>query len=189
MLEKIFKLSIYISAYIPIFMMIFLANLKSFSSKNISILWNKNPVLWWIFIVISILSLTPLLWWLYMLNRSYQTNSKEKIEINGADLKDADILNFFVTFIVPILSLDPTSLPSIVMNFFLLLIEAIYVINNNTIYNNILLILMGYHIYTFSDDNVVITRIPKDEVIFENIGAKQVGATNIYYIGKQNKVN
>lgn len=48
---------------------------------------------------------------------------------------------------------------------------------------------MGYHIYTFSDDNVVITRIPKDEVIFENIGAKQVGATNIYYIGKQNKVN
>ena len=70
------------------------------------------------------------------------------------------------------------------MNLFLLLIEAIYVVNNNSIYNNILLILMGYHIYTFSDDNVVITRIPKDEVIFENIGAKQVGSTNIYYIGK-----
>lgn len=189
MLGKIFKLTIYISAYIPIFIMIFLANLKSFSSKNISILWNKNPVLWLIFIVISILSLVFLLWWLYMLNKSYRTSSKEDIEINDADLKDADVLNFFVTFIVPILSLDPTSLPSIVMNLFLLLIEAIYVVNNNSIYNNILLILMGYHVYTFSDDNVVITRIPKDEVIFGNIGAKQFGSTNIYYIGKQSKVN
>ena len=189
MLGKIFKLSIYISAYIPIFIMIFLANLKSFSRENISILWNKNPTLWKTFIVISILSFIFLLLWLYILNKSYQTSSKEKVEINGTDLKDADVLNFFVTFIIPILSLDPTSLPSIVMNLFLLLIEAIYVVNNNSIYNNILLILMGYHIYTFSDDNVVITRIPKDEVIFENIGAKQVGSTNIYYIGKQNKVN
>lgn len=65
-----------------------------------------------------------------MLNKSYRTSSKEDIEINDADLKDADVLNFFVTFIVPILSLDPTSLPSIVMNLFLLLIEAIYVVSH-----------------------------------------------------------
>ena len=106
------------------------------------------------------------------------------IELKNSEIKDADILNFFVTFIVPIMSLKPDSLPSIVMNLMLLTIEAVYVISNNSIYNNILLMFMGYHIYTYTDDKVLISKIPKDEINLRNAGAKQFGTTNIYYVAR-----
>ncbi|WP_432739109.1 hypothetical protein [Ligilactobacillus agilis] len=184
MLEKFFKLSVYISAYIPIFVMIFLVNLRSFSSECIKNLWNKNPILWWALIIVSFLSFANLLLWLCMIKRSYRTSSKNMIELKNSEIKDADILNFFVTFIVPIMSLKPDSLPSIVMNLMLLTIEAVYVISNNSIYNNILLMFMGYHIYTYTDDKVLISKIPKDEINLRNAGAKQFGTTNIYYVAR-----
>ena len=45
-----------------------------------------------------------------------------------------------------------------------------------------MLILMGYHIYAFGNNNIVITRLSNSELVFNKRRAKQVGTTNIYYI-------
>ena len=92
------------------------------------------------------------------------------------------MLNFFVTYIIPILSLEPNSLPSIVMNLILIIIEGIYFVGNNAVCYNVMLILMGYHIYAFGNNNIVITRLSNSELVFNKRRAKQVGTTNIYYI-------
>ena len=60
----LFKGSVFISAYIPVFIMIFLNNLKSFKSEEIKRTWESNPSLWTILIVIGIISLLVLILWL-----------------------------------------------------------------------------------------------------------------------------
>ena len=70
------------------------------------------------------------------------------------------------------------------MNLILVIIEAIYVVSNNAVYYNVLLLLMGYHIYTFGDKKIMISKLKKSDIKFENRKPKQIGTTNIYYLGK-----
>lgn len=184
MISKFFKLSLFVSSYIPVFIMIFLANLKDFSIKSIRNLWSTNSVFWEMLIVITIFSFFMIFSWLSFMKKEYKESSKEGIAIDNLELKDSEILNFFVTFIIPILSLKPNSSPSIIMNLILVIIEAIYVVSNNAVYYNVLLLLMGYHIYTFGDKKIMISKLKKSDIKFENRKPKQIGTTNIYYLRK-----
>jgi len=178
---SIFKWVLYISSYIPICAMIFLKNLKSFSKKEIIKTWNSNVNFWIILIALSVLSFLVLIGWLILLKcLSKQRNSS--VEVKEYTLKDSEVLNFFVTYIIPILSLNPKSQPSVVMNMFLVIIEGIYFVNNNAVYYNVMLILMGYHIFSFDEENIIITRLSKADLVFDEKNAKQIGTTNIYYI-------
>ena len=42
----VFKWLIFISSYVPVFIMIFLKNLKKFSSSDIYSTWKLNPIFW-----------------------------------------------------------------------------------------------------------------------------------------------
>ena len=132
-------------------------------------------------IALSVLSFLVLIGWLILLKcLSKQRNSS--VEVKEYTLKDSEVLNFFVTYIIPILSLNPKSQPSVVMNMFLVIIEGIYFVNNNAVYYNVMLILMGYHIFSFDEENIIITRLSKADLVFDEKNAKQIGTTNIYYI-------
>ena len=180
MIGMIFKTILFFSSYVPIFLMIFLNNLKSFSSKSFQETWKENPTLWISMITISVVTLIVLFWWITFLKKESSDNSKQKYQLEDLKRYDSEVLNFFVTFIIPILSLNPESAPSIIMNLLLVIIEGVYYISNNALYFNVILIITGYHVYTFANDNIVISRKTEDQ-LFKNNEASQIGTTNIFY--------
>lgn len=180
MLGLIFKTILFFSSYIPIFVMIFLNNLGSFSNSSIKKTWNQNPRLWLSMIILSVITLIILFVWIKILKTEAADTTKQKYQLEDLKKYDSEVLNFFVTFIIPILSLKPESAPSIVMNLILIIIEGIYYISNNALYFNVILIILGYHVYTFSNDNIVISRKTKDQ-LFLSPEASQIGTTNIFY--------
>lgn len=177
----IFKWLIFISSYIPVFLMVFLNNLNSFSQCDIKKTWNINSTFWLILITVSILSIISLAVWLYLLKEESK-NKETSFKLDNIQAYDSEVLNYFVTFIIPVVSLKPESAPSIVMNFLLLCIEGIYFVGNNALHFNVLLIIFKYHIYTFGDNNIVVTRKRRSEILFNESRAKQIGTTNIYYL-------
>lgn len=177
----VFRWVLFISSYIPVFIMIFLANLNKFSLHELKKAWKLNPVFWWVLIILTVVSLIILIFWLYLLKKQAKLKNKS-VKVDNYVLKDSDVLNYFVTYIIPILSLKPDSLPSIIMNLMLIIIEGIYFVGNNAVYYNVMLIASGYHIYSFGNGNIIITRLSKQDLIFDKRDAKQIGTTNIYYI-------
>lgn len=181
-MEGLFKWTIFMSSYVPVFAMVFLNNLKSFSSMDIQRTWLANPVFWSLLVFISLFSLLVLFGWLHHLKNESKRKTQQ-FETGVLDSHDVEVLNFFVTFIVPIVSLKPSSWPSIAMNILLLVVEGIFFTKNNTLYFNVLLIVFGYHVYSFdSQKNIVITRKQKSDFDFIETKATQMGTTNIFYM-------
>ena len=189
MLSKIFKILLFWSSYIPIFIMVFLANLHDFSKASIRALLSANPALWIALVVISILSLTANDWWLSSMEVEFEESSKDPIDISTWKLESPNITNFLILCIVPVLTLKPESSPTIVMNLIIMLIMSVYAVRNNVGYYNFWLVLEGYHTYTF-DGKVIISKYKRGDLPFRNAEkAIQIGTTNVYYVGKVKKYN
>lgn len=132
-------------------------------------------------IIIGALSLVVLILWLYLMKKESEDKTQPKYALKNIKKYDSDILIYFLTSIVLILTLKPTSLPSIVMNMLLIVIEGIYFISNNVLYCNVLLIMMGYHIYSAEDETkIIITKKDKESLNF--LRCTQIGTSNIFYI-------
>lgn len=65
----VFKWLIFISSYVPVFIMIFLKSLKKFSSSDIYSTWKLNPIFWFLLLIISIVSIIILFCWLHFLKK------------------------------------------------------------------------------------------------------------------------
>ncbi|USS93691.1 hypothetical protein M8332_02235 [Fructilactobacillus ixorae] len=172
---------IFISSCIPIFIMIFLNNMDEFSLNSFKHTFELNMIFWISLLIISIISFFVLCLWIRSIKNTKKVRKNTTTVTNVRPI-DADIINYFVTFIIPILSLNPSSFPSIVMNFMLLFIEGLYLVSNNTVYYNVLFIMFGYHIYNFQKNNILITKKNIDFFNFEDVNAYQISTTNIYYI-------
>lgn len=181
-MEKLFKWTIFLSSYVPVFIMVFLNSLESFSMKSLKKTWQLNPLFWSSLVGVSVVSLIILFWWLHHLKKESESKT-QKFETGKLDSHDVEVLNFFVTFIVPIVSLKPASWPSIIMNILLLAVEGIFFTKNNTLYFNVLLIIFGFHIFSFDGQkNIVITRKQRGDFELEEAKATQMGTTNIFYM-------
>ena len=184
MLSKIFKMLLFWSSYIPIFIMVFLANLHDFSKASIRALLSANPALWIALVVIIILSLTANDWWLSSMEVEFEESSKDPIDISDWKLESPNVTNFLVLCTVPILTLKPESNPTVAMNLLIMLMVSVYAVWNNVGYYNFWLMFEGYHTYTFNG-KVVISKYKKEDMVFNNAEkAIQIGTTNVYFIGK-----
>ena len=69
------------------------------------------------------------------------------------------------------------------MNVLLLAVEGIFFTKNNTLYFNVLLIIFGFHVFSFDNQkNIVITRKQRGDFELEDTKATQMGTTNIFYM-------
>lgn len=137
--------------------------------------YNKFEVYWIILLVISCLSLAILI--LIWLN-----NAKKSDEIPG-ELKiiNTDILNYFVTYLTPLLSLDLSNKYSIVLNLILFIIIGIFHTKSDMLHYNILLVLMGYNIYSNEKQKIFISKY--DLLDFcENKNVYQIGSSKYFII-------
>ncbi|MCW4398088.1 hypothetical protein LDJ81_03455 [Lentilactobacillus parabuchneri] len=181
MIGILFRSIVFFSSYIPIFIMIFLKQMSDFSQKSFQKVWEYNSVFWIILVCLSIISLVCLFVWIHILKKS-KNSDKDKFPLENLKSYDAEVLNYFITFIIPILSLDVESWPSIVLNTLLLIIEGIYYVSNNAVYNNVILLACGYHIYTFNGNRMLISKKDKSELLFNKEKVNQIGTTNIFYL-------
>lgn len=185
-MNNVLKFVIFISSYIPIFVMVFLNNLKSFSKKEIYNTWESNRGLWICFLVISILSLVGLVLIILIMNKILKNGSEVEIKDKLKSV-DGETINYFFTFIIPIMSLKPSNGPSILLNLIFMLLEAVYFISNNKLQYNIFLLIFGYHVYSFGDDNILITKVRKSDLLASNSKVKQLGITEFYFYNYKNK--
>lgn len=176
----LFKGSVFVSSYIPAFIMIFLNNLKSFNKKDVENVWNSYKYFWISLIIIGFISLISLLIWLKLIQNEGQDQTQKKYKVHKIKKYDSEILGYFVTYIIPILSLNPASAPSIAMNLILIAIEGIYYISNNILYFNIIILILGFHLYSVDDDDfIIISKKEKAKIDLNEL--VQIGTTQILY--------
>lgn len=174
----------YISSYIPVFIMIFLKNMNSFSIRGLKECWLSNKIFWIVTSSILIIAFVILLLALvcYYIAAKSKKSKNSGVHIKNLKSMDENILNVFVTYIIPLLSLNINSMPSIAMNIFFVFIEGIFFISNNAIYYNIMLIIMGFHVFSFKQgESIIISRHKRDYIVNNDIQAYQSGTTNIYF--------
>lgn len=96
MLSKIFKILLFWSSYVPVFILVFLANLHDFSKDSVKALLSVNPGLWITLVVITILSSTASDWWLSSAEVDFKNRSKDPIDISNWKLESPGITNFLI---------------------------------------------------------------------------------------------
>ncbi|MFV8260039.1 hypothetical protein ACNNMU_01340 [Aerococcus viridans] len=176
-----FKISLFISSLFPLVIMIFLDNLESFDSENIYNLIRHHFVIWGFLGAIMLVSCWMLIKWLSELKNEYYRDGA-KYNLNNLESQDGEVLNYFATYLVPLISLNLESGPSILLNVLFLTVVGIYFVKNNTFYHNILLLVLGYHIYRDNRGNVLITKKNKYEIENKDMKADQFGTGDIFYI-------
>src|SRR5699024_10321048 len=106
------NICIYICNYIPLFLLIFLNEIKKAEDDHRSMysVVLEFKIYWVILLIVSVISITFLL-------LKWIRNAQSSDEIPG-ELKiiNTDILNYFVTYLIPLLSLDLANVYSISIN-------------------------------------------------------------------------
>ncbi|WP_206748192.1 hypothetical protein, partial [Staphylococcus pseudintermedius] len=61
-----------------------------------------------------------------------------KVELHELKLNEYEIINYFITYLIPILTLDPSRWTSILSNGILIILVGIYFVRNNLLSFNIM---------------------------------------------------
>ena len=173
-MEILFKICLYISNYIPLFFLVFIKQLEngypSITAKN---LFLEHSALWIILIAVSILSFLSLLKWLK------PQSSSEEIPCN-LETKNLDILNYFVTYLIPLLSLDVNNEYSLLLNFILFIIIGIYHVKSDSLEMNLVLLLLGYNVFIGNKGKVFITKLSIEYIYNNEPEVFQIGSTKFF---------
>lgn len=145
---------IYICNYIPLFLLIFLNEIRKAedNQKSITYVIFEFKIYWIILFLVSLVSVIFLICkWIKNAQASDENPGELKI-IN------TDILNYFVTYLIPLLSLDFSNIYSIFINFLIFIIIGIFHTKSDMLHYNLLLVLMGYNIYSNDKNKIFISK-------------------------------
>lgn len=185
-MSKLICFFMYLSAASPLSILIICNNLDSLSRKSIINLYDAHKIQFIVLLVIFFIGIIFIFIFLNMIHFVTKNInlSESKKYIENLQLEDTNILNFFVTFLIPLLSYNMDNYPSILVNIILFIIEMIYVISNKVIYNNIWFIIFHYHIFSFEnntyDTKYIISKCSKKEIMSSDISIVPIGGTNWY---------
>lgn len=137
MLRKYIRLILFFSSYTPLFLIFGIQYPRSIAAYILLLLG-----------VVSILILRQVL----NLTRNLEP---EPVYVTQVSYKDGEAMSYIVTYIIPFLGVNFTSMRNCISLIIMFLILAILYINSNLIYTNPLLNLCGYHIYELEVKNSV----------------------------------
>ncbi|MHC0552096.1 hypothetical protein [Salinicoccus sp. CNSTN-B1] len=170
----IFKWSMYISSYVPLFILIYLKQAELHDISLLSV-WSLNICFWTICITLSVLGLIIFFNWLW----GKPNTTREYSNIKPIN---TEVLNYFITYLIPLLSLDVTNIYSIILNAILFFIIGLIHVRSNLYHLNTLLIILGYSIYQSDDDYILISKVPlTEDYIHLNIKSNGVSPFNIVH--------
>lgn len=177
MLTKFSAWILFVSSYIPLFIIFAINNLfKYFETKSNSgniIHPSLNLIIACSFILICIISFI-----LLKVILTLVSSSTESMEVLNITKSNSDIINYLFVYIVPFISIDTSSLKDLIIFFILLIVIGVISVENNLIYINPTLYFMRYNIYKINDKCMLISR--KSDVSIK----KELGIT-VSVISKQ----
>ncbi|EGO6633822.1 hypothetical protein [Enterococcus faecalis] len=182
MLNKFDKWRLFLSSYLPLYILIIIQNYSFFSSmlKNILIKLNsisgtikeEPPYKWIFFGVIIFLSLISFC----TIHRFVISKSNRQFNITGKYEKTGDsIISYIFTYLVPLLSMDINNGNSIIVNLLLFIFIGVLYVAQDLIYLNPILALLGFSFY-INDEKIIITKFSLEKLKeFEENGYKVKG--------------
>lgn len=178
LIKKVFKMNLFMSSYIPLYILIFINEMEELNLESVAKVYEKSNILWMVLLGLSVLSILSLTIF-FKGNYTKRSTFKEVESINN------DILDYFVTYIIPLTTVDISKGTSILVNLIIFFIIGIYYIESDLMYLNILLIFIGYKVYRDKSDNIIIS---KNGIDFfkrkDDILCKKIGNTKIYIVKK-----
>lgn len=194
-LVSITKTFLYLSSFFPLFILLFIQNVKirdsfgnlltrknflhSFFEKG---MWSPESFFWYavfFFLIASLVSIVSFFAF-YVKAEGISGN------LLGGNFERADTLGYIVTYIVPLTAMDISSVRSLVINFLLFFIIGIFYIKNNQFFMNPIFNLLGYNILSSDSGCVYVTKIsPREmkEIAKENVSVSlKLIAEDIYVV-------
>lgn len=163
--------------------MIFINNMPELSTEGLLSAFNKNVYFWGAISALIIASLLLVLDFICRLKKT-QFMNKKPINLNNRKLinNESEVLNYFIMYLIPILTLNPEEWTSIASNFLLVSIVGLHFVKNNLLSFNILLLIFNYNIYKDQYSNIYITKRKLNDMYMNNLTAYQYEQYKIYFI-------
>lgn len=168
----------FISSYIPLFVLIILSQLKKLNKTELLLFLSKHKIFVIVISFISFFSIIILIFVFFGIGK--YRDKLQKDDYGDIENEDMEILNYFITYMIPILTIDLDNNANILMNILIFIIIGVYYVDNNAIHLNLLLKVKGYKVYSSKKHNFkIISKKSIDKLhTIEEITVKKVG--NIY---------
>lgn len=168
------KWMIFLTSYIPLFILIIIKDLRDLSINSLKITFQGNKLF---ILVLLILSTTSSLITIIL----FKAEKCESLEIKEIAKADENILEYFITYLIPLLEIELGNEVSILINIIIFIIIGVYQVKGNKLYLNIILIFSGYSIYRCNSRYILISKKNIDDFKINNrIKVNLLGNIAIY---------
>lgn len=176
MISKLYKVALFISSFLPLYLILII----KFYNFDLTFVenWQVKYPTFIIFFLLVVFSLVTFLYFLFC-EMNFETNFSDIENVNS------EILTYFITYIVPLTTLEIGNLNSIIINIMLFIVVGIFYVNSDQFYLNVLFTLFGFNVYKDSNNKIVISKKSADKIRGkQSVRVKRVG-TKIYIINKK----
>lgn len=180
----IYRILSYTASYFPLYILLIISNYNVFwgldKLKQIA-KFDKKPIS----IFILILVVLVLISFLFQILVS-KMRITEKHKFKTMKRHDDKILNYVVTYIVPMLSINVSNASTLISNLGLFVLFGFLYVKNSLVHLNPMLLIFGYNVYVDEDDVIVISNYTLYQLngkAGERIYARRL-SENIYLIRK-----
>lgn len=152
----------FISSYFPLYIILLILNIEKYNNipKLIKILKFENiEVSLFAFIIIIFICIS-----LESIYDLKNTNASESHKFLNISNSDDSIINYMMTYIIPLLSTDFLSKKTLIMNVMLFLIIGFMYVRLNLVYLNPLWLIWGYSMYKADGSKIIITNISYSDI-------------------------
>jgi len=150
------KLIMFISSYFPLYVMLIIL----YSGKIVTGFDEKN-IGWIIFFVVLLILIFISFGSVILLKAG--TGNREK-KINSLERPDDTVLSYIMTYIIPLIANEDSSVEVYVVNILLFLLIGYIYLRLNLIYLNPLWAMFGHIVYRDSDKDIIITDLSRESL-------------------------
>lgn len=163
------KILLFISSFIPLYIMLIikeigrLNSIKNFCKVNITIYVYLGVLV--LILVVSIIAIFKII----VCDKGNKTKS---IEVNLEKQGD-NVISYIMTYIVPLLSINPNDITNLIQNIFLFVIIGIIYVQQNLLFLNPIFSLLNYKFYKNENNEIIISKLNIEELnLHKNEGRK-----------------
>lgn len=168
------KWMIFLTSYIPLFILIIIKDLRDLTINSLKITFQENKLFILVVLILSTISslITIII---------FKAEKCESLEVKEIEKVDESILEYFITYLIPVLEIELGNEVSILINVIIFIIIGVYQVKGNKLYLNIILIFLGYSIYRCNSRYILITKESIDNIKMSNkIKVNLLGNIAIY---------
>lgn len=176
MLTGMYKILLFVSSFLPLYV-ILIVKFYEFD-KTIKYNMVNHGGTFLVFLILIVISVLTFLYFLFC-----ELNSE--VKIGEVENMSSEILTYFITYVIPLTTLEEHNLNMIIINLILFFVIGVFYVNGNQIYLNILFTLFGFNIYQDEDKKIIISKKSADKINNRSsVNVKRVG-NKIYVINKK----